>query len=154
MNKIDNLKLYKDCLIIVDMLNGFVREGVLHDKEISKIIPKQIKLIKEAKETKQLIIFIKDNHTKESTEFARFGNTTHCLKGTSESEVVDELKIYEQEKDTIAMYKLLYDAYKVSHKKSYELLHEGLESALNHLPEDAVIFMLMEEIKEHRNISK
>ena len=31
MNKIDNLKLYKDCLIIVDMVNGFVREGVLHD---------------------------------------------------------------------------------------------------------------------------
>ena len=105
MNKIDNLKLYKDCLIIVDMLNGFVREGVLHDEEISKIIPKQIKLIKEAKETKQLVIFIKDNHTKESTEFARFGNTTHCLKGTSESEVVDELKIYEQEKDTISIEK-------------------------------------------------
>ena len=62
MNKIDNLKLYKDCLIIVDMVNGFVREGVLHDEEISKIIPTQIKLIKEAKETKQLIIFIKDNH--------------------------------------------------------------------------------------------
>lgn len=36
--------------------------------------------------------------------------------------------------------------YKESHKKSYELLHEGLESALNHLPEDAVIFMLMHEM--------
>ena len=105
MNKIDNLKLYKDCLIIVDMVNGFVREGVLHDEEISKIIPTQIKLIKEAKETKQLIIFIKDNHTKESTEFERFGNTTNCLKGTSESEVVDELKIYEQAKDTISITK-------------------------------------------------
>lgn len=59
----------------------------------------------------------------------------------------------EQEKDTLATYRLLYDAYKESHKKSYELLHEGLESALNHLPEDAVIYMLMEEIKEHRNMS-
>lgn len=52
----------------------------------------------------------------------------------------------EQEKDTLATYKLLYDAYKESHKKSYESLHEGLESALNHLPEDAVIFMLMHEM--------
>jgi hypothetical protein len=52
----------------------------------------------------------------------------------------------EQEKDTLATYKLLHDAYKESHKKSYELLHEGLESALNHLPEDAVIFMLMHEM--------
>ena len=59
----------------------------------------------------------------------------------------------EQEKDTLATYRLLYDAYKESHKKSYELLHEGLESALNHLPEDAVKYMLMEEIKEHRNMS-
>jgi len=59
----------------------------------------------------------------------------------------------EQEKDTLATYRLLYDAYKESHKKSYELLHEGLESALNHLPEDVVIYMLMEEIKEHRNMS-
>ena len=57
----------------------------------------------------------------------------------------------EHEKDTLATYKLLYDAYKESHKKSYELLHEGLESALNHLPEDAVIYMLMEEIKGYRN---
>lgn len=59
----------------------------------------------------------------------------------------------EQEKDTLATYRLLYDAYEESHKKSYELLHEGLESALNHLPEDAVIFMLMEELKAHRKVS-
>ena len=52
----------------------------------------------------------------------------------------------EQEKDTLATYRLLYDAYEESHKKSDELLHEGLESALNHLPEDAVIFMLMHEM--------
>lgn len=55
------------------------------------------------------------------------------------------------EQDALATYKLLYDVYKESHKKSYELLHEGLESALNHLPEDAVIYMLMEEIKGYRN---
>lgn len=50
------------------------------------------------------------------------------------------------EQDALATYKLLYDAYKVSHEESYNLLHEGLESALNHLPEDAVIFMLMHEM--------
>lgn len=60
----------------------------------------------------------------------------------------------EQEKDELATYKLLYDAYKVSHEESYNLLHRGLEEALKAIPEDAVIFMLMEEIKEHRNISK
>ena len=60
----------------------------------------------------------------------------------------------EQEKDTLATYRLLSDAYKVSHEESYNLLHRGLEEALKAIPEDAVVFMLMEEIKEHRNISK
>ena len=44
--KIKDFKMYKKCLIVVDMVNGFVREGVLHDKEIERIIPNQIKLIK------------------------------------------------------------------------------------------------------------
>ena len=60
----------------------------------------------------------------------------------------------EQEKDTLASYKLLSDVYKVSHEESYNLLHRGLKEALNTLPEDAVIYMLMDELKEHRNISK
>lgn len=55
------------------------------------------------------------------------------------------------EQDALAIYKLLYDAYKESHEESYNLLHRGLEEALNTLPEDAVIYMLMEEVKEHRN---
>ncbi len=33
MKEIDNLKLYKRCLIVVDMVNGFVNEGVLHDEK-------------------------------------------------------------------------------------------------------------------------
>lgn len=57
----------------------------------------------------------------------------------------------EQEKDTLATYKLLYDAYKESHKESYKTLQKGLKEALATFPEDAVIYMLMEEIKEHRN---
>lgn len=56
----------------------------------------------------------------------------------------------EQEKDTLASYKLLYDIYKESHKGSYKTLQKSLKEALNTLPEDAVIYMLMEEIKEHR----
>ena len=60
----------------------------------------------------------------------------------------------EQEKDTLATYKLLYDVYKESHKRSYKTLQKGLKEALATLPEDAVVYMLMEELKEHRNISK
>ena len=103
--EIKNLKMYEGCLIVVDMVNGFVREGVLHDEEIGKIIPRQIELIKEAKDEGKLIIFIKDTHTKDAVEFVRFGNTNHCVEGTTEADLVDELKVYENLEDTIGIEK-------------------------------------------------
>ena len=102
---IKNLKIYKKCLIIVDMVNGFVKEGVLHDEEIARTIPNQIKLIKETLAEEGLVIFIKDTHTKDSKEFKRFGNTTHCLEGSKEAELVDELKVYEGLENTISIKK-------------------------------------------------
>ena len=98
-----NLEMYEKCLIIVDMVNGFVREGVLHDEKIADIIPRQIELIKEAKHEGKLIVFIKDTHNENSVEFERFGNTKHCVEGNVEAELVDELK--EFEKDGIAIKK-------------------------------------------------
>ena len=56
MEKIKNLEVYKKCLIVVDMVNGFVREGVLHDERIATIIPKQVELIKKNQEEKELTI--------------------------------------------------------------------------------------------------
>lgn len=105
MEGIKNLKMYKGCLIVVDMVNGFVKEGVLHDEEIGKIIPRQIKLIKEAQKEGKLIIFIKDTHTKDSVEFKRFGDTEHCLENTKESELVDGLRELEGQENTVSIRK-------------------------------------------------
>ncbi len=105
MKEIDNLKLYKRCLIVVDMVNGFVNEGVLHDEKIRQVVPNQLKLIKEAKANNDLIIFIKDSHAKNAVEFARFGNTNHCLDGSRESELIDEFKPFEGLEDTISIKK-------------------------------------------------
>ena len=105
MKKINNFKMYKKCLIVVDMVNGFVREGVLHDDSIANIIPTQIKLIKETLAYGGLVIFIKDTHNKDSKEFKRFGNTHHCIKGTKEAELVDELIPYEGLVNTISIEK-------------------------------------------------
>ena len=105
MKNIKNLKVYEKCLIVVDMVNGFVKEGVLHDKEIAKVIPNQINLIKQYQKEEQLIIFIKDTHDDDSVEFIRFGDTKHCVKGTSEAELVDELKIYEGDEDIVSIEK-------------------------------------------------
>ena len=98
-----NLEMYEGCLIVVDMVNGFVREGVLHDEKIADIIPRQIELIKEAKHAGKLIVFIKDTHNIDAVEFERFGNTKHCVEGENEAELVDELKEFEQ--DGVAIHK-------------------------------------------------
>ena len=58
--KIKNLEVYEKCLIVVDMVNGFVREGVLHDEAIARTIPSQTKLIKEYQKKRELVVFIKD----------------------------------------------------------------------------------------------
>jgi len=105
MEKIKNLEVYKKCLIVVDMVNGFVREGVLHDERIASIIPRQVELIKENQKEQELTVFIKDTHNEDAVEFKRFGNTKHCVKGTSEAELVDELKIFENNENTISIEK-------------------------------------------------
>lgn len=105
MKNIKNLKVYETALIVVDMVNGFVNEGVLHDKNIRKIVPRQLELLEEAKKKGSLIILVKDTHNKNATEFKRFGNTTHCIKGTSEAELIDELKPFEQKENVITVEK-------------------------------------------------
>ena len=105
MGKIKNLKVYKGMLIVVDMVNGFVREGVLHDEKIAEVIPRQLELIKEAKHRGDLIVFVKDTHDEDAIEFKRFGNTKHCVRGTSEAELVDEFRELEKEDDTISIEK-------------------------------------------------
>lgn len=89
---IKNLKLYEKVLIVVDMVNGFVYNGPLHDIECSKIIPRQKEIIDDYLDNGDLVVFIKDTHTKDSTEFSRM--PIHCLENTDESELVPELREY------------------------------------------------------------
>ena len=53
----------------------------------------------------ELTIFIKDTHDEAAIEFKRFGNTKHCVRGTSESELVDELKVFENNDNTMSIEK-------------------------------------------------
>ena len=101
----NNLKKYEKCIIVVDMINGFIKEGVLHDKKIAEIIPRQKEIIKKYQEEGTLTIFIKDTHNENAVEFKRFGNTKHAVRGTSEAEVVDELKEYENKENAISIEK-------------------------------------------------
>lgn len=93
--KSKKLKEIRELLIIVDMVNGFVREGIMADSYIEHIIPEQIRLIKEFLKKEEGIAFVKESHSEDSIEFKTFPK--HCVKGTSEAELVDELKPFEKD---------------------------------------------------------
>lgn len=89
------LEELKKLLIVVDMVNGFVKEGNMADPYIAHIIPEQKRLIEQFLKEREGIAFIKDCHEEGCSEFKRF--PIHCVKGTYEAELVDELKQYEKE---------------------------------------------------------
>lgn len=81
------------------MVNGFVNFGALADKNINKITPTIIEMIKDAKKRNFQLVAFKDCHGKDDEEFKTF--PPHCLKGTEESELIPEIKQYENQFDYI-----------------------------------------------------
>ena len=82
----------KKLLLVIDMINGFVKEGALADSYINTITPNIINLIKEFKENNYDIISIQEGHSNNSKEFENF--PPHCILGTEEAELIDELEPY------------------------------------------------------------
>jgi nicotinamidase-related amidase len=91
--EIEKLKKAKRLLIVIDMINGFVKEGPLADPHIQTIVPEIVRLVEEFLESGDIVVAFKDAHEKGCMEFKYFPE--HCLKGTKESELIDELKVYE-----------------------------------------------------------
>ena len=86
----------KELVINIDMINGFVKEGALAAPSIMRVVPYQkILLDRFHKEEDKGIIFIRDEHTLDSVEFKTF--PVHCVKGTKEPELIDDLKEYEED---------------------------------------------------------
>lgn len=90
MKELENIK---ELLVVVDMVNGFVKKGALADPKIQHIIPELKRLIeKYKKENDKQVAFIRDAHTENCAEFKKF--PIHCIDGSWESEIVDELQEY------------------------------------------------------------
>lgn len=85
----------KNMLVVVDMVNGFVNFGALADNKINKITPKIIKLIESAKKNGMDIVAFRDCHIENDEEFNTY--PVHCLKGSEESQLIPELKLYEKD---------------------------------------------------------
>lgn len=93
LNKIEKMA------VVVDMIDGFVKYGAMHDKEIANIIPAQIELLSKMKDEKSIIAIVKDVHENECKEFDYY--PAHCVKGTGEENLIEELRQFENEDSLI-----------------------------------------------------
>lgn len=110
----------KKLLVVVDMVNGFINEGALADKRINNIVPAIIRKIEQAKAEGATIVAFRDCHSENDEEFKTY--PPHCIKGSFESELIDELKPYQ--KDMIDIEKNTTNGFNT--KKMRQLLKENV----------------------------
>ncbi len=89
MEKLDVENYQKPIVFVIDMINGFVKEGALADPRINSIVPNLIQLM-DGMNCRN--VFVCDSHPPHTREFDAFA--PHCLIGTKEAEVIDELQPY------------------------------------------------------------
>ena len=80
----------KTGLVIVDMVNGFLTEGVLSSPRSASVLPAVENLLKMANEYKMPTVAFADCHEPDCIEFQSF--PPHCIRGTSESEIAESLQ--------------------------------------------------------------
>ena len=76
--------------IVVDVLNGFCKQGNLASPRCDAAIPKIRDAIEARRRAGDQLIFLADTHDPHDREFEVF--PVHCVRGTVESEVVPELQ--------------------------------------------------------------
>ena len=75
----------------VDIINGFIRLGALASSRVEPIIKPVTRLMQTAWDSGVTkILHLTDTHNPDALEFKSY--PPHCLRGTAESEPVDELK--------------------------------------------------------------
>lgn len=80
----------KTALLIVDMVNGFVKEGALASPNTLAINKHVAALAKKCAEAGMPVCALCDAHSDDSPEFDSY--PPHCLEGSQESEITDEIK--------------------------------------------------------------
>lgn len=76
-------------IFVVDMINGFCKEGAMADRNIMDIVPDIQKILYIPNQVRKPIFFI-DAHEENAIEFKSFPK--HCVKDTEECKIVEELK--------------------------------------------------------------
>src|SRR3989475_5250625 len=81
--------------IVVDVLNGFCKAGNLASPRCDAAIPRIRAVIEERRGAGDQLIFLADTHDPNDREFEVF--PVHCVRGTSEADVVEELQPFLKE---------------------------------------------------------
>ena len=89
----------KKTLVIIDMNRGFCKEGALHDTRILDIVPEIIRYCESVPEDRR--IFVSDAHEADAREFSDY--PPHCLKGSAESAIIEELSAYIPKKTSLGI---------------------------------------------------
>jgi len=76
--------------IVVDVLNGFCKAGNLASPRCDAAIPRIRAVIEERRGAGDQLIFLADTHDPNDREFEVF--PVHCVRGTKEADVVEELQ--------------------------------------------------------------
>jgi len=98
LNELENLPTFElvqktkndTALVIMDMVNGFARKGPLYSPRVEALIPRIVEIMKKAHALGIPQIAFADCHSEHCPEFDSFPG--HCLRGDTESEIVDEIK--------------------------------------------------------------
>ena len=82
----------KRAVIVADVINGFLKFGNLASPRMERVLPCIEGQLGRERAAGSLIIFLHDNHAPDDPEFRMF--PPHCIAGTDETHVVEELKPY------------------------------------------------------------
>lgn len=95
-------------LIVIDTQNGFLREGNLASPRCLEVLPAIQREVERALAAGERVVFTADTHEPDDLEFAVFPE--HCVRGTHEAALVDELQAYLDRDDCHLVAKRRYSA--------------------------------------------
>jgi nicotinamidase/pyrazinamidase len=95
-------------LIVVDTQNGFLRTGNLASDRCLDALPAIRREVDRALDAGERVFFTADTHEPDDAEFEIFPE--HCVRGTAEADLVDELRGYLDRDDCHLIVKRRYSA--------------------------------------------
>lgn len=112
-------------LIVIDVQEGFTRQGNLASERTTAALPRIREIVEKERAEGTPVIFTKDSHREGDPEFEMF--PPHCIVGTPEHDLAEELRDFEP------------DAAAVVQKTRYSAFHgTRLEEILKDLAPDEI----------------